>query len=64
MLLNPNAVGKDQQLEGISTDVFDQPIPGQSLTGAPNSYAWEKPAKFTTIDDSLSYVMDKLKNTE
>tara|TARA_R100001163_G_C5040702_1_gene178915 strand:- start:525 stop:1184 length:660 start_codon:yes stop_codon:yes gene_type:complete len=62
MLLNPNAVGKDQQLEGISTDVFDQPIPGQSLTGAPNSYAWEKPAKFTTIDDSLSYVMDKLKN--
>jgi len=62
MLLNPNAVGKDQQLEGISTDVFDQPIPGQSLTGAPNSYAWEKPAKFTTIDDSLSYIMDKLKN--
>ena len=62
MLLNPNAVGKDQQLEGISTDVFDQPIPGQSLTGAPNSYAWEKPAKFTTIDDSLSFVIDKLKN--
>ena len=62
MLLNPNAIGKDQQLEGISTDPFDKPIPGQSLTGAPNSYAWEKPAKFTTVDESLQFIIEKLQS--
>ena len=62
MLLNPKALGKEQQLGGISNDPFDRPIPGQSLTGAPDTYPWEKPAQYTTVDEALAFIIEKLQS--
>ena len=63
MLINPNARYKDTALKNVSTDPFDRPVPGQSLTGEPNKWAWEKPPQMTNVDEALIFVMDKLQNS-
>ena len=63
MLINPNARYKDTALKNVATDPFDRPVPGQSLTGEPNKWAWEKPPQMTNVDEALIFVMDKLQNS-
>jgi hypothetical protein len=43
---------------------FTAPIPGQSLTGEPGSFPWEKPPQYVTIDDVASFYSEKLDNPE
>lgn len=64
MLLNPNATGEQEVLEKISKDSFDTPIPGQSLTDEPKKWAWESPPEFTTVDDALQHVIEKVENSD
>tara|TARA_Y100000004_G_C8942460_1_gene424743 strand:- start:398 stop:925 length:528 start_codon:yes stop_codon:yes gene_type:complete len=35
---------------------FGGPIPGQSLTESPGKYPWDKPPKYSDIDDAYEYV--------
>ena len=63
MLINPNARYKDTALKNVSTDPFDSPVPGQSLTGEPNKWAWEKPPQMTNVDEALVFVMEKIQNS-
>ena len=63
MLINPNARHKNTALQNVATDPFDRPVPGQSLTGEPNKWAWEKPPQMTNVDEALVFVMDKLQNS-
>ena len=64
MLLNPNARGETQILDKVSTDPFDMPVPGQSLTDEPRKWAWENPPQYITVDDSLQHVIDKIEGSE
>jgi len=41
-------------------NIFDTPIPGQSLTNTPGNYPWEHPPQFTNIKDATEYVWDLL----
>ena len=43
-------------------DIFDRPIPGQSLTDEPKNYPWEHPAQFADVDAAMEFVMKKLTN--
>ena len=43
-----------------TAQVFDAPIPGQSLTGAPGAMAYEQPPQFTDPEDAYDYVVAKL----
>ena len=43
---------------------FTAPIPGQSLTGEPGAFPWEKPPQYVTIDDVASFYSEKLDNPE
>lgn len=43
-------------------NLFDAPIPGQSLTQQPGSSPWEMPPKFTSPDDALEFTFEKLTN--
>lgn len=45
-------------------DPFNRPIPGESLTDAPNSRPWDRPPRFTTPDEVLDMVTDKLEDPE
>ena len=38
-------------------------MPGQSLTGEPNKWAWEKPPQMTNVDEALVFVMEKIQNS-
>ena len=62
MFLNPNAQNLNTQMGGMSTDPFDVPIPGQSLTSSPGDWAWEKPPAMSTVDEALFFVVDKIQN--
>lgn len=39
---------------------FDRPIPGSSLTKAPGSSPWQKPPKYTKLDDACNYIFTQL----
>ena len=39
---------------------FGGPIPGQSLTEAPGKYPWDKPPKYSDIDDAYEYVSQQI----
>src|SRR5210317_958287 len=39
---------------------FDAPIPGQSLTSEPKSWAWERPPRFVKKEDAALFIWDKL----
>lgn len=40
--------------------MLDAPIPGQSLTAEPGARPWEKPARYSTVEDALSFYVDNL----
>ena len=43
------------------TQMFNAPIPGQSLTSEPKNYPWENPPEFVQPEEALLFHMDKLK---
>tara|TARA_R100001509_G_scaffold102696_1_gene60345 strand:- start:4627 stop:5151 length:525 start_codon:yes stop_codon:yes gene_type:complete len=44
--------------------MYNTPIPGQSLTREPRSYAWEDPPKYSKPEDALMWHMDRLEDPE
>jgi hypothetical protein len=45
-------------------DIFDRPIPGQSLTDEPKNYPWEHPAQFSDIREARDRIFDNLTEEE
>lgn len=43
---------------------FDAPIPGQSLTGEPKAWSWERPPRFVKKEDAALFIWDKLHTQE
>lgn len=43
---------------------FDAPIPGESLTGMPKKYPWERPPEITDPKEALRSHVDHLNNPE
>lgn len=43
---------------------FDAPVPGQSLTSEPKSWAWERPPRFVKVEDAALFIWDKLHQQE
>jgi len=43
---------------------FDQPIPGQSLTGEPGNNPWEQPAQMSDLTEITKFYINKLANQE
>ena len=44
-----------------STITLNRPIPGQGLTGDPDSpWPWEKPPEITNLEDGVKYVFGRL----
>ena len=41
-------------------NIFDTPVPGQSLTNTPGNYPWEHPPQYTNIEQASEYVWDIL----
>jgi len=46
--------------EEPSVNVFDAPIPGQSLTDEPGNYAWEHPPQTASIEEATDYVYESI----
>lgn len=40
-------------------DLFNAPIPGQSLTAELGSRPWQKPSQLTTVEEVINYYSDK-----
>jgi|TARA_R100000388_G_scaffold86746_1_gene66373 hypothetical protein len=40
------------------------PIPGQSLTGEPRQYAWERPPEYDTPEEALKFYLPKITDDE
>jgi len=43
---------------------FDAPVAGQSLTGEPKGWQWERPPRFVNIDEAALFIWDKLHEQE
>tara|TARA_R110000851_G_scaffold23350_2_gene68445 strand:+ start:144 stop:659 length:516 start_codon:yes stop_codon:yes gene_type:complete len=43
-----------------TSNPFDAPIPGQSLTDTPGNYPWEHPPQYTDLNTAAEYVWDIL----
>ena len=43
-----------------TSNPFDAPIPGQSLTDIPGNYPWEHPPQFTDLNEAAEFVWDNL----
>ena len=41
-------------------NIFDAPIPGQSLTDTPGNANWEHPPQFVDVDEAAEYIWDRL----
>jgi hypothetical protein len=44
----------------MAQDVFDTPIPGQSLTDEPGNYPWEHAAQYSKPEDATFVIWEKL----
>ena len=40
--------------------LLDGPIPGQSLTAEPGSRAWERPPRFSTVEDTIDFYIENI----
>ena len=43
-------------------NIFDAPIPGQSLTDTPGNAKWEHSPEFTDAKKASNYIWDKIHN--
>jgi hypothetical protein len=44
----------------MSLNIFDGPIPGQSLTQEPGSAPYERPPQYANVEEALEVLFDKL----
>lgn len=44
----------------MARNLFDRPIPGQSLTTPPRNAAWEKPPQFIDVNKAMDYLVKRL----
>ena len=44
----------------MQENIFDAPIPGESLTDTPGNAAWEHPPQFTDIEEAAEYIWDRI----
>ena len=45
-------------------DQLDAPIPGQSFTDEPGKWAWERPARFSNVDECFEYVVNQIEGSQ
>ena len=45
-------------------DKLDVPIPGQSFTDEPGKWAWERPARYNTVEDCFIHVVDQIEKDQ
>lgn len=45
-------------------DLLQAPIPGQSLTGAPKNYPWERPPEMAEVKDVVNHYIKKIANED
>jgi hypothetical protein len=45
-------------------NIFDAPIPGQSLTDEPGNYPWEHPPQTASIEEATDYVYESIMRKE
>ena len=50
--------------EEPSTNMFDAPIPGQSLTDEPGNYPWEHPPQTASIEEAADAVYESIMDKE
>lgn len=43
-------------------NMFNGPIPGESLTKPPGNAPWENPPKYAKVEEALTFYMDKLED--
>ena len=41
-------------------EMFNAPVPGESLTDEPRNYPWENPPELATVNETLDFYMDNL----
>jgi len=41
-------------------NIFDAPVPGQSLTDTPGNARWEHPPEYTDVEEASEYVWERL----
>ena len=46
------------------SEVFNRPIPGQSLTDEPKNYPWERPPEITNPNEVIRYHLDRISDPE
>ena len=44
--------------------LHDAPIPGMSLTAELGGRPWQSPAQYTTVDEAVSYYLEKIATDE
>ena len=44
----------------MQENIFDAPIPGQSLTDTPGNAKWEHPPQFVDVEEASEYIWDRL----
>ena len=44
--------------------IFDQPIPGQSLTGEPKNNPWEQPAQMSDVEEVTMFYIGNMANQD
>lgn len=45
-------------------NLFQAPIPGQSLTDTPRNAPWERPAEYDTVEDAVKHYVGRLADQE
>ena len=53
-----------QGAETAQKDPFNFPVPGHSLTDAPNSQVWDKPPRVTDPEEAIQMVIEKVEEPE
>jgi hypothetical protein len=48
----------------MEPEMFNGPIPGESLTQPPGNTPWEKPPKYAKVEEALSFYMDKFEDPQ
>ena len=51
-------------MEEIEQNIFDTPVPGQSLTDEPGNYPWEHAPQFATVEDASHSIWNGMHKEE
>ena len=62
--INPLTEETASSRQTASLDQLDAPIPGQSLTDAPGKWAWERPARFSSVEERFEYVVNQIEGSK